>query len=146
MIPSTFFVSNVVVSKPMLVTSNVAKFHMNFNCIIIVLCVVLSSILTIASPDISSISGTSTFINFCSFGFNITCSLGEICRDLFKKLKQQSHESMMPSNSKMFLIPKTKAMFSWISDTRVYISNLCPCVSVIIGIINKTLTNCPFPT
>ena len=119
---------------------------MNFNFIIIVLCVVLCSILTIASPDISSMSGTATFINFCSFGFNIICSLGKNCRDLFKKLKQQSHEFLIPSNSKMFLIPRTKSMFSWISDIRVYISNLFPCVSIMIGIVSKSLTNCAFHT
>ena len=107
---------------------------------------VLSSILTIASPDISSMNGASTFINFYFFGFNTTCSLGKHCRNLLKKLKQQSGEFIMPSNSKMFLIPRTKSTFSWISDTKVYISNLCPCISTIIGIINKTLTNCPFPT
>ena len=111
----------MIVSKPLLVINNVAKFYVNFNFIIIVLHVVLSSILTIASPDISSINGTSTFINFCSFHFNIIPSLGKNCRDLFKKLKQQSHEFIMPSNLKMFLIPRTKSMFSWISDTRVYI-------------------------
>ena len=37
-------------------------------------------------------------------------------------------------------------MFSCISDTKVYISNLCPCISTVTGIINKTLMNCPFPT
>ena len=53
---------------------------------------------------------------------------------------------MTPSNSNVFLIPRTKAMFSCISDTKVYISNLCLCISTIIGIMNKTLMNCPFPT
>ena len=53
---------------------------------------------------------------------------------------------MTPSNSKIFLIHITKPMFSCISDTNLYILNLCPCTSVIIGIMNNTLMNCPFPT
>ena len=53
---------------------------------------------------------------------------------------------MTPSNSNIFLLPKTKSTFSCISDTKVYTSNLCPYISTIIGIMNKTLTNCPFPT
>ena len=71
------------------------------------LCVFLSSTLIIANPDISSINGASTFINLCSFGFNTICSFGKIGMDLFKKLKQQSHEFITPSNSNIFLIPKT---------------------------------------
>ena len=47
------------------------------------------------------------------------CSFGKIGIDLFKKLKQQSHEFMTPTNSNMFLIPKTKFTFSDISDTNV---------------------------
>ena len=85
---------------------------MSFNFIIIVLCMILSSILTIVSPDILSINGASTFINFCTYGLNTMCSLGKKCRDLFKKLKQQSHEYITPSNLTMFLIPRTKSKFS----------------------------------
>ena len=62
-------------------------------------------------------------------------------RDLFKNLKQQSHEFITPSNLNTFLIPNTRSTFSWISEMRVYISNLCPCMSIITGIINNTLTN-----
>ena len=87
MIPNTFFGSNIIVSKPLLVISSAAKFHVSFNFNIIMLCVVLSSILKIACPDISSINGTSTFINFCSLGFNTIHSLGKIGSDLLKKLK-----------------------------------------------------------
>ena len=136
----------MIVSKPLFVISNLAKFHMTFNFSIIVLCVFLSSMLIIANPDISSIKGASTFINLCPFGFNTMCSFGKIGIDLIKKLKQQSHEFMTPSNSNIFLIPKTKSTFSCISDTKVYISNLCPSISTIIGIMNNTLLNCPFPT
>ena len=106
----------------------------------------VSSTLTIASPDISSINGESTFINFSSFGFNITHFPRKFGRDPFKKLKQQSHEFIMPSNSKMFLIPRAKSTFSWISDANMYISNLYPCISIFIGIINKMLKNSLFHT
>ena len=49
--------------------------------------------------------------------------------DLFKKLKQQLHEFITPSNSNIFLIPRTKSTFSCISETNVYISNLSSCMS-----------------
>ena len=77
-----------------------------------------------AKPEISSKNAASIFTNFCSFGFNIIFSFGNIGTDLFKKLKQHSHELITPSNSYTFLIPKTISTFSWISDTNVYISNL----------------------
>ena len=92
----------MIVSKPLLVISSVVEFHMNFNLSIIVLSVVLSSILIIASPDSSSINGTSTYINFCSFGFSTIHSSGKIVKDLYRKLKQKSHEIITASNSKMF--------------------------------------------
>ena len=132
------------VSKPLLVISNIAENHTNFNLSIIVLCVFLSSTLIIANPDISSINGASTFINLCFFVFNIMHSFGKIGKDLFKKLKEQSHEFIIPSNSNIFLIPKTKSMFSCLSDNKVYIFNLCLCISTIIGIMNRTLMNFPF--
>ena len=91
-------------------------------------------------------NGASTFINFFSFGFNIIHSFGKIGMYLYKKLKQQSHEFLTPSNSNIFLIPKTRSTFSCISDTSVYILNLCSCISTIISIMNNTLMNCPFQT
>ena len=106
----------------------------------------LSSTLIIANPDISSINGASTFTNLCPFGFTTMHSFGKIGMDLFTKLKQQSHEFITPSNSNIFLIPKTKSTFSCISHTKVYIWNLHPCMSTIIGIMNNTLMNCLFPT
>ena len=136
----------MTVSKPLLVISNIAEFCTNFNLSIIVLCVFLSSTLIIANPDISSINGASTFTNLCSFGFNTVHSFGKIGMDLFKKLKQHSHKFITPSNSNIFLIHRTKSMFSCISDTKVYILNICPCISTIIGNMNNTLMNCPFPT
>ena len=77
-----------------------------------------------AKPEISFKNGASTFIKFCSLGFNIIFSFGNIGTDLFKKLKQHSCELITPSYSNTFLIPKTRSTFSWISDTNVYISNL----------------------
>ena len=52
----------------------------------------------------------------------------------------------MPSNSKLFLIPKTKCMFSCISEAKINTLNLCPCISITIGIMNNMLINCPVPT
>ena len=66
--------------------------------------------------------------------------------DLFKKLKQQSWEFIMPSNLNIFLIPKMKSTFTWISDTDVYILNVYQCISTTIGIMNKTLKIGPLPT
>ena len=77
-----------------------------------VLCVVLCGNLIIGSPDISSINGASTFINFCSFVFRTIPSFVKIGKDLFRKLKQQSNEFITASNSKIFLISRTKSMFS----------------------------------
>ena len=68
---------NVIMSKPLLVISNVAEFHTDFNLSSNVLCVVLSSTVIIASPDISSINGVSTLISFCFFGFNTIHSFGK---------------------------------------------------------------------
>ena len=117
---------------------------MSFN--IIVFCTFLSNILTIANLEISSTNGASIFTNFCSFGFKTICSLGKKGINLFKKLKHDSHKFIMPSNSNIFSMPKTKLTFSCISYTNVKISNLWPCISITIGIINNTLTNCSFPT
>ena len=85
---------------------------MSFNLKIIVFCTFLSKTLIMANPDISFMNGASTFIYFCYLGFNTMCSFGKNGIDLFKKLKQQSHKFLMPSNSNIFLIPKTKSTFS----------------------------------
>ena len=119
---------------------------MNFYLSIIVLCVVLSSTLIIANPDMSSTNGSPTFIRFCSFCFNTMHSFGKISKDLFKKLKQQYYKFITPCNSNILLIPRTRSMLSCISDTKVYNSNLCLYISTINSIMNKTLMNCPFPT
>ena len=79
-----------------------AKFHVNFDFSIIVFCTFLSYTVIMACPEISSINGASTFINFCSLGLNTMHSFRKIGIDLFKKLKQQSCELMTPSNSNIF--------------------------------------------
>ena len=52
----------------------------------------MSRILIIAKPDISSINGAVTLINFCSLSFIMTHAFEKIGRDLFRNLKQQSYE------------------------------------------------------
>ena len=74
------------------------------------LCVSLSNSLSIARPEILSENGASTFTNFCSFGFNIILSFGSIGTDLFKKVKQHSHDLIVHSSPNIFLIPKTRSM------------------------------------
>ena len=66
--------------------------------------------------------------------------------DLFRKLTQESCESITPSSSNKFLIPITRSTFSYISDTSVNISNLCFCIVIITGMTNNTTTYCPLPT
>ena len=90
--------------------------------------------------------GAHIFINSCSFGFNIICSLGKNGIELFRNLKHDSHEFIIPSSSNMFFIPNIKSTFLCISDTGVNILNLCLGTSITIGMINNTLMYCPFPT
>ena len=66
--------------------------------------------------------------------------------DLFRKLTQESHESITPSSSNKFLIPITRYTFLCISDTSVKIPNLCFCIVIIMGMTNNTPTYCPLPT
>ena len=66
--------------------------------------------------------------------------------DLFRKLTQESHESIIPSGLKKCLIPITRSTFLCISDTSVKISNLCFCIVIIMGMTNNTPTYCPLPT
>ena len=49
---------------------------------IIAFCVTLSNIFTIAKPEMLSINGASTLINFCSFGFKTIFSFGNKGVDL----------------------------------------------------------------
>ena len=99
--------------------SNTAVLCVNFNYINMVLYALPSRILIIAKHDIPSMNEAVTLINFCSLGFKTTHSFGNMGRDLFRNLKQQSHEFITPSNLNIFLIPKTRSAFSWISETRV---------------------------
>ena len=55
-----------------------------------------------AIPEISSRKGALRTTNFCSFGFTKTFSLGKNGIDLFRKLTQESHESITPSSSNKF--------------------------------------------
>ena len=75
-------------------------------------CVSLSNNFIIAKLEISSVNGASTFTIFCSPGFRNTFSFGNMGNDLFKKLKQHSHELNTPSSSNTFLIPKTRSTLS----------------------------------
>ena len=100
-----------MVSMPFFIISNTAVFHVNFNFINKVLWVPPSNILTTANPKISPMDWAIYFINFCSLGFKIMWSSGNMGKDLFKNLKQQSLEFITP-NSNTFFIPKTKSTFS----------------------------------
>ena len=71
------FGSNINVSKPLFVMYKIARFHVNFNLSIIEFCAFLSKTLIITNPDISSMNGVSTFINFYSIGFKTICSFGK---------------------------------------------------------------------
>ena len=96
-----------------------ALFCINFNFNKRVLWVPPSNILTMANPEISSINGAFTFINFCSLDFKIVHFSGNMGTDLFKNLKQSSQEFITSSNLNTFFILKTKSTFSWISDTNM---------------------------
>ena len=111
-----------------------------------VVCSFMSKILTMAIPDSSLMKGASTMTIFCDVGVISTVINGKNGIDLLRKLKHESHKSITPSSSKIFFIPMTKSMLSGISETKVKISNLCPCMFTITGITNNTLTYCPFPT
>ena len=104
-IPSISFELNITQSNVLVVTSNIAIFCTNLSCNMTILCDFLSSILTITNHEISYIRDASIFMNLCSFCFHTICSLGKKGIDLFRKLKHDSHELMIPSNSNMFLIP-----------------------------------------
>ena len=56
-IPNISFGLSITVSKPLFVTSNITKFHVNLSFSIIVFCAFLSNILTITNPEISSTNG-----------------------------------------------------------------------------------------
>ena len=73
-----------------------------------------------ANPEITSTNGASIYINFCSFGFKKYLLLRKESIDLFKKLKYDSHKFIMPSNSNIFLIPKSKSTISCIFETNKY--------------------------
>ena len=90
------------ISELLFIISNIDKFYVNLPFNIVVQCVSLSNIFTIAKPEILSRNGTSTLINFCSFGFKIIFSFRNKGIDLFKKLKQHSCEFITPSSLNTF--------------------------------------------
>ena len=113
---------------------------MNFNFIMFMVCSLMSKIFTMAIP--------AKFLNkrglyydhlLCFWCMISAVVTGKNGIDLLRKLKHESLESITLSNSKMFSIPMTKSTLSWILDTKVKISNLCPCTSIIIGITKSTL-------
>ena len=65
-----------------------------------------------AIPDNSSMKGASTITSFCDFGAISTVITGKNGIDVLRKLKHESHESIMPSNSKIFFIRMTKSTLS----------------------------------
>ena len=87
----------------LLVISNVAFLHMNFNFSMKVLWVPSSNIFTIANLDISPRNGVLTFINLCSLGFRINLCSSKMGTHQFRNLKQQSLEFITPSNLNIFL-------------------------------------------
>ena len=65
-----------------------------------------------AIPDSSSMKGASMMTIFCDVGAISTVNTRKNGIDLLRKLKQESHESITPSSSKMFFIPITKSTLS----------------------------------
>ena len=97
-------------------------------------------------PEILSKNGTSIFISFSSFGFDTVSPFGNMGIDLFKKLKQHSHEYITPSNSNAFWIPKTISIFSCISDIKC-IFQICDYVYLLLLEWKKSMLKyCPLPT
>ena len=77
-----------MVLVPLFVMSSKAVFCVNFKCINRLVWVPPSNMLTMASPEILSINGAFTFINFCSLDFKIVQFSGNMGTDLFQNLKQ----------------------------------------------------------
>ena len=65
-----------------------------------------------AIPDSPSMKGASITTIFCVFGAISTAVTGKNGINLLRKLKQESHESITPSSSKIFFIPITKSTLS----------------------------------
>ena len=65
-----------------------------------------------AIPDNSSMKGASIATIFCVFGAISTAVPGKNKIDLLRKLKQESHESIMSSSLKIFFIPMTRSTLS----------------------------------
>ena len=63
-------------------------------------------------PDNSSMKGASTATIFCVLGAIFTAVTEKNGIDLLRQLKQESHNSIMPSISKIFFIPMTRDTLS----------------------------------
>ena len=85
---------------------------MNCNLIMPVACSFMSKYFTMAIPDNSSMKGASTTTIFCVLVQSLLLLLEKIGVDLLRKLKQESHKSIMPSSSKIFFIPVTRSTLS----------------------------------
>ena len=72
----------------------------------------MSKIFTMAIPDSSLMKGASMMTIFCDVGAISTVITGKNGIDLLRKLKHESHEWIIPSNSKMFFIPMTRSTLS----------------------------------
>ena len=96
----------------LLVIFKTTLFLMNFNLIVLVACSFMSKFFTMAIPDSSSMKGASITAIFCAFRAISTVVTGKKGIDLLRKLKQESHESIMPSSSKIFFIPMTRSTLS----------------------------------
>ena len=81
----------------LLVIFRVDLFLINFNFIMLVMCSFMSNALTIAIPDNSSTNGASITTIFCTSG-KFSVFLGKKGRDQFRKLRQESCESITPSS------------------------------------------------
>ena len=78
----------------------------------LVACSFMSKIFTLAIPDSSPMKEASITTIFCVFGSISTAITGENGINLLRKLKQESHESIMASSSKISFIPITKSTLS----------------------------------
>ena len=63
-------------------------------------------------PDSSLMKRASMMTIFCDVGVISTVDTGKNGIDLLRKLKQESHESITPSSSKMIFFPITKSTLS----------------------------------
>ena len=93
----------------LLVIFKTALFLRIFSLIMLLVCSFMFIIFTTAIPDSSSMKGPSIITIFCILGPISTAVTGKNGINLLRELKQDSHEPIMPSNSKILFIPITKS-------------------------------------